>query len=745
MLDNLALKKFMLNMYDLNRVRMDVGKVLERFSSDSRNVFGIDRIEFAIIAEKKGEPSSIVEYALNTGKPYVDNRISTYSSFPELINYSKSGFRSCAVLPVIIGGRKVIVVTALSKSEEKFAEDTVSAMMLMSVLLGYHLSNETEHEKNIGLAKYFDAAFSSSTPQFLAARSGEIVRANKAAQSMLKKSQSEIIGRSLSVLLDTEANAETLFSGNTIETNSKDKSRVFKVQCTEISEKLLHVSINDMTALKWLESRAQTIRTSRSDSLLETDHTGKILWCSENTEMVLGVKADSVIGVMVGKIMKESYSLMNACASANSPVESGPITVNLENDVRRDIKVTVTKHMMGYSFIVHDNNTERYVRSLRENADSLIELSGDIFISTNELGYIKRLNLSAMHMLNYDIGELGGKPISMMVRDSADQEALEKAMVMAKQNGYSGTIILSLLKGGGTESVRCEASVRAAIDESGSINEYMVIAKEMATKERIEGLVHMLAKTEKELEKYHSESDLKSQFIYNISHDLKTPITNIKGFSMLLYNGEFGELNNDQKNYIKIILDESDRFTQLVQQILDVAKLSSNRIKLDLQEVDLNKLGENPSIKALEEMIVNKGLYFEWKVNYDVPIISADPNRLIQVFVNFIVNAYKFTEKGGITVNSYRKGKNVIVEVKDTGIGVSREDQKKLFKPFYQVQRKGLTRAEGTGTGLGLSIVKEIVALHHPERKGKRMGVVSEPGKGSTFWFALPIYSKKKG
>jgi signal transduction histidine kinase len=122
-----------------------------------------------------------------------------------------------------------------------------------------------------------------------------------------------------------------------------------------------------------------------------------------------------------------------------------------------------------------------------------------------------------------------------------------------------------------------------------------------------------------------------------------------------------------------------------------------------------------------------------------VPVVIADPNRLIQVFVNLISNAIKFTEHGSITVKIYRKGKNVRVEVSDTGIGISKEDQRKLFRKFYQVPKKGLTKQEGAGTGLGLSIAKEIISLH----KG-RIGVNSELGKGSTFWFTIPIDLRKK-
>ena len=121
-----------------------------------------------------------------------------------------------------------------------------------------------------------------------------------------------------------------------------------------------------------------------------------------------------------------------------------------------------------------------------------------------------------------------------------------------------------------------------------------------------------------------------------------------------------------------------------------------------------------------------------------MPEIPADPNRLIQVFSNLIGNAIKFTDRGEIRVRVMKKKGSVRVEVSDTGIGISKADIPKIFKKFYQL-RRGLVKQEGSGTGLGLSIAKEVVNLH-----GGRIGVESEVGKGSTFWFTIPPLARIK-
>ena len=315
-------------------------------------------------------------------------------------------------------------------------------------------------------------------------------------------------------------------------------------------------------------------------------------------------------------------------------------------------------------------------------------------------------------------------------------------MAIARKSGIVTDMFANMLAKGGDYLVPFKLSIKMVNNDYSSSTSFLIIGKELATKMQAEEQREGLDRMARELERYKAESDLKTQFIYNISHDLKTPITNIKGFSKLLYKGEFGALTDEQKGYLSIIMDELDRLMNLIGQILDVAKLSSGNVNLDLQTVNFNDLLKNPSIRAFEEVCKAKGLYFKVNVGYDAPEITADPNRLIQVLVNLIGNAVKFTEKGGIEVNVSRTSKrsrSIRIVVKDTGIGINKDDKNKVFKKFYQLQRKGLTKQEGSGTGLGLSITKEIVNLH-----GGQTGVDSEQGKGSEFWFRLPFNPKPK-
>jgi signal transduction histidine kinase len=191
---------------------------------------------------------------------------------------------------------------------------------------------------------------------------------------------------------------------------------------------------------------------------------------------------------------------------------------------------------------------------------------------------------------------------------------------------------------------------------------------------------------------------------------------------------------------LSTILAEADRLMLIIQQVLDASKLEAKKVKFDFHEVDLRSIKENSSIKGLEEQAKSKGLYFKWEIDSNLPDISCDLNKLVQVFVNLIGNAVKFTEEGGITVSMFAKTKRTIeCDIIDTGIGISEDDRKKLFRQFYQAQKKTLARQDGAGTGLGLSITKNIINLH-----GGKINVESKIGSGSKFWFTLPTGRRKR-
>ncbi|MDE1869713.1 MAG: PAS domain-containing sensor histidine kinase [Candidatus Micrarchaeota archaeon] len=741
MIDNAAMTKLIFDIFDFESRKLETSELLLRFGEELKLIFGIDRVE-AKLLEKGVALSPAEEYAANTMKQTIDNRLSDYSSFKELADLARAGYKSCAILPVVANSRSICVIKLISKQEEKFDKNVANALLISTMVVGSQVSWRSEQEKSINLAKYFDAAFNSMMPQLLMDIGGGIIKANKSMLMLLNANSTEILGKNVRSFFEIDAAAiGALKKGGAAETRLVGKGeRRFKVSSGEVNDKMLHVTFYETTQLREMEERAKLLSFSNYESLLMLDPKMNIVWASDNVEKVTRLQKNGIIGRQLLDMVVDRERLVSGIKKMGNGIYTDSARVNIGNGVFQDLKLSLfANQMYGLSCIVVNNSLESSFRSIERNFDELVKLSGDAIVFLDQLGYVQRLNKSAENLFGYREQELVGGPATMLYATKEGQEAFVRSLSIAKQDTTVGNVY-AVMKGRKPDAfIPCDTSIKGMTDQDGKPVGYVVVYRELLTKRALEETQDALDEKEKLIDKVEAESDLKTQFIYNISHDLKTPITNIKGFSTLLYNGTLGEVNEEQKGYVKIIIDESDRLMELIKQILDVAKLSSGKIKLELQPIDFRKLGDNPSIKALEEVAAGKGVLFSWNVDYDVGEVNMDPNRIMQVIINLIGNAIKFTDHGSITINIFKKGKSVRVEVKDTGIGIGREDQRKLFRKFYQVHRKDLTMQERSGTGLGLSIVKEIVSLH----KG-RLGVNSEPGKGSTFWFTIPLDIKKK-
>jgi signal transduction histidine kinase/HAMP domain-containing protein len=226
-------------------------------------------------------------------------------------------------------------------------------------------------------------------------------------------------------------------------------------------------------------------------------------------------------------------------------------------------------------------------------------------------------------------------------------------------------------------------------------------------------------------------SRLKSDFLTNMSHELRTPLNSIIGFSEMLLTEEVGGLAPMQRDFLETVARNGRHLLELIGELLDLSKIESGRMTLAPEPLDLGRL--------LREVVASLHAQTErhaHRVTVDVPAgalaVSADPVRLRQVLLNLLSNAIKFTPDGGqIRLSGRALDDGVRIEVTDTGIGIAAEDQARLFQEFVQLDASASRRYEGTG--LGLALCRRLVELH-----GGSIGVRSEPGRGSTFWFTLP-------
>lgn len=237
--------------------------------------------------------------------------------------------------------------------------------------------------------------------------------------------------------------------------------------------------------------------------------------------------------------------------------------------------------------------------------------------------------------------------------------------------------------------------------------------------------------------KYKLEEALKikSEFTSTVSHELRTPLAAIKEGIAIVLDGTAGDVNAEQKEFLDIAKRNVDRLARLINDVLDFQKLESGKMEFNITENNINDLIVEVG-KAMLAVAGGKGLGLAIDLEDNPPELKFDRDKITQVLDNILNNAIKFTEKGTITIAARKKDDFIQVSVEDTGVGIRKEDAAKLFTRFEQLE-KGIERKSG-GTGLGLAISKEIVEAH----KGK-IWVESEFGKGSTFYFTLPVNGQK--
>ncbi|NJD51770.1 MAG: PAS domain S-box protein [Candidatus Methanoperedens sp.] len=242
------------------------------------------------------------------------------------------------------------------------------------------------------------------------------------------------------------------------------------------------------------------------------------------------------------------------------------------------------------------------------------------------------------------------------------------------------------------------------------------------------------------LERSYSElleaDNVKTEFMSNITHELLTPLTSIRGFVELLNDGTMGKINAEQKKSLEIIFRNSDRLIRLIKELLDTSNLENNKLGLQFGLVSLNSI-LSKTIQDIHPQANDKQITIIKDIQ-QLPEIWGDEERLVQVITNLLINAIKFTpHKGKITIKAEEDFEHIKISISDTGIGIPADKLNSVFERFYQVD--GSAKRKYGGVGLGLSICKSIIDKHY----GKIWA--QSNGKGSTFYILLPKLENKEG
>jgi signal transduction histidine kinase len=224
----------------------------------------------------------------------------------------------------------------------------------------------------------------------------------------------------------------------------------------------------------------------------------------------------------------------------------------------------------------------------------------------------------------------------------------------------------------------------------------------------------------------------KTKFVSVVTHELRIPMTSIKGYTDLLRQGAVGPVNEMQANFLNVIRNNVERMNALVSDLADISRIETGRLKIDNKAISIHEHVDEV-VRSLQPKLKEKKQNLKLELPADLPEVFADPNRVVQVMTNLLSNAWKYTpEEGWIVLSASAENDRLRIEVADNGIGISSEDQELLFGQFFRSEDPKVR--EQQGWGLGLNVTKRLVEI-----MGGDIGCRSQVGQGSTFWFTLPL------
>ena len=454
----------------------------------------------------------------------------------------------------------------------------------------------------------------------------------------------------------------------------------------------------------------RALLASAGEGLLVVDADGKVRLMNETAEDMLGLTRCAVVGKDVEAIGHPDVAA--AVRKAFGAKKAGSVkSLHMEIESRRyTCKVTAFvgppcegDKVDGGAVISIRDDTE--CEEQRESFEAILASTGDGLIVFDPDDVVTYVNPSAIKMVGAKLKKALGRnvPFAELFGDDGEDPS------EAARNGERTVREVLVEK---PEHRVMEVRTSPVLDRRGGYLGCAVSLHDVTEEREI--------------------MQMKNEFVSTVSHELRTPLTSIKGYVDLIVDGEAGEINEIQAEFLGIVQENSDRLVALINDMLDISRIESGRIHLKREPLDMADvvLGAIDTFRTVAEQ---SDIELTAKLPEELPRAAGDRDRVGQVVMNVISNAIKYSPGGGSVTVKVRKDRDrVITSVTDTGIGISKKDQKKLFSKFYRVD-SSLTREIG-GTGLGLSICKSIVEL-----LGGKIWVRSEDGKGSTFSFSLPM------
>jgi PAS domain S-box-containing protein len=475
------------------------------------------------------------------------------------------------------------------------------------------------------------------------------------------------------------------------------------------------------SALELSQARFAGILEIASDAIISVDRDQMITLFNQGAEKIFGYKAEEVVGQPLDLLLpKRSAVLHRQHVSGFAQSDTGARRMGERSEIfgrRKDdsefpAEASISRLKLGsetlFTAILRDISDRKQTELALSQQAAIIESSGDAIISIDLEGNIVSWNVSAERLYGYTSEEMIGRSIRAIPSDRLGEETrILKAIQQGEQIQYLET---TRQRKNGT-LVEVGLSFSPVRDATNQVIGVSVIARDITDRKQIDRM--------------------KDEFVSVVSHELRTPLTSIHGSLGMLASGLLKPDSDQGKRMLQIAVDSTDRLVRLINDILDIERIESGRVKMEKEFCQVDDL-LTEAVNVVQALADKAGVTLSIE---SLPIqVWADPDRIVQTLTNLLSNAVKFSSRGStVWLTVQQQFDQVLFTVKDQGRGIPSDKLDSIFERFQQVDSSDSRNHEGTG--LGLAICRSIVQQHDG-----RIGVESVLGEGSTFFFTLPIH-----
>ncbi|WP_370574978.1 PAS domain-containing sensor histidine kinase [Methanomethylovorans sp.] len=479
---------------------------------------------------------------------------------------------------------------------------------------------------------------------------------------------------------------------------------------------------------------------SASDAIIFSDNEGHIIFWNRGAENLFFYTVDEALGKHISMIMPQRYRHIHqgwdiVVSTGRSWVMGNTIELyGLKRDgTEFPIEISHSSWKKdGASFfsvnirdITQRVLNEKEMREAKDKYRMIFEKSPLGIIHFDSFGVITQCNKSFVDIVGVEEASVIGNIIGFDLLRSDASEEIRKCVTLVlsgKSDNFSGTSFSFM----GVRDTPIRASFVPVITENKAVAGGICIVEDITeSKKAREALIHAKNVAEE-------ASRTKSEFLSNVTHELRTPLNAIMGFSDLLQESIEEKLNENQRKYLNNIIAGSKDLLDVINNILDVSNIEAGKTNLELGDIYVAGLIQDV-ITEMSSFASKKNIELQMELDPQVGLIRADRNKLQQILINLVSNAIKFgKEEGFVKIRVKQMHDMLHIGVIDNGIGISTDDQQKLFKPFIQLDSSSTRKYKGNG--IGLYIARQFVELH-----GGSIWLESETGKGTTFTFTVSL------